>query len=53
MATDALAFISTAHLQNGKLRRELILKKSTYEQKFIGKDVLANGKNLFGYSLNK
>ena len=53
MATDALAFISTAHLQNEKLRRELILKKLAYEQRSIGKDIPANDKYLFGDSLNK
>jgi len=52
-STDALAFISTAHLHTEKLRRELLLKKLSYDQRSIGKDVPANDKLLFGDNLNK
>jgi len=40
-------------LHTEKLRRELLLKKLSYDQRSIGKDVPADDKFLFGDDLNK
>jgi len=52
-ATDALAFTTTSHVHTEKLRRDLILKKLSPEQKVIGKNVPVDDKMLFGDNLNK
>jgi len=52
-AKDGLAFTATSQVQTEKLRRELVLKKLSQDQRFIGKNVPVDDKMLFRDNLNK